>query len=293
MAVTAGEGYNTMSWLFGSKNNTTTETNTGEQPYITEAAAPLAGALGNAYGQPYQPYQGPRIAELTPDQLNAMQQTRDMGGISQLGYNEAMDYTRGAAGPISAGEIQHYIDPYIGDVADRTAEAMRRQNSIDAQQWRDQMVGAGGWGGFGGRLAIQEAENARTLQDQMGSMYANMYSNAWNTGLGAAQSDRGRALNVGNQLGNQVTGRQSAAYRDIAALGAVGDTAQGQIQKNYDLAYGDFKAQRDYPKQQLSDMADVIARLRAPSSGTRSATAPKEGFFNQIVGGLGSLATLW
>jgi hypothetical protein len=276
-----------MSWLFGS-NAPAVQSTTGEE-YLQQPSQQVAGALPGVMGQPYQPYQGPRIAALTPDQLAAQEQTRQMGGIAGIGMGEAMDLTRGAAGAVTQGDIGRYMDPYMQQVADKTAEEMRRQSEIAAQGYRTDATLAGAWGG--GRHAIMESENERNLQDAISRMYAGQYSQAWGQGLGAAEREKARGMAGGQQLGQQVGQQQTTGYRDIAALGGVGEQIQGQQQRNLDLAYQDFLRQGDYPREQLSNYADILAKLRTPGAGQQSTTQPKEGWANTIVGGIAALGS--
>jgi len=269
-----------MSFLWGS-SAPGVQQNTGEE-YLQNPSQRTSDQAWYYANQPYQPYGGPRNAEFSQDQLDAFEATRQQQGIAGLGYNEAMDMTRGAAGPISGDEINYYMNPYMGAVADQTAEEMQRRYEMQRGDMRSDAAMTGAFGG--GRHAMEEAEMSRNNERGISDMYTTQYSNAWNMGLGAAQADRARMMGAGQQLGQQYTDQQAVQYNDISHLGRVGEAQQDQTQRNYDTAYGDWESQRDWGKRQMDYMADIIAKLRAPGAGTQYQYQPKDGMFNQFAG---------
>lgn len=279
-----------MSFLFGGKR---TGTSTGSQQYPEYIRGPseqIVAGLGNLMAQPYQAYDGPRIAELTPDQLQAMQMTRDQAGIAGLQMNEAMDMTQYGAGAVTDAQRDQYINPYISGIADNTAREMRRSQDILNNQYG---AGAAVSDAFGGaRHGILEAEGERNLQRNMMDMYNQQYGDAWRFGQETAERARNRMMAGGQQFGAQAGVGQQMGYQDAGAMMGIGSLQQGQTQRNLDLARSDWQAQQQYPYEQLGYATDTIAALRGGAGTTSSTTtAPKQGYANSLLGlGIGALS---
>lgn len=81
---------------------------------------------------------------------------------------------------------------------------------------------------------------------------------------------------------------------DAASLEAVGTTQQNQNQRNLDLAYQDFQQQRDYPRQQLDWLSNIIRGIpnsAIPTSTTSSQTGPSQVYQPSPLAQVGSLLT--
>jgi len=140
--------------------------------------------------------------------------------------------------------------------------------------------------GYGQALGASQADLTRQLQagSQLGTLgtnqanIANQYSqNLANIGqsLGTfGQSDLQRQLDAAKGQGALAEVYNTNALRNIAAQEAVGNTQQAQQQKNLDIAYQDFVAQRDNPQQMASFMNNIIRGLQIPAQTTTQGTGP-------------------
>jgi hypothetical protein len=69
--------------------------------------------------------------------------------------------------------------------------------------------------------------------------------------------------------------QQQLGFQDASMLDTVGAQQQGQQQKAMDLAYNDFLQQRDYQKNQLSYLSDIIRGMPVSQTGyTTSSSVP-------------------
>jgi hypothetical protein len=90
-------------------------------------------------------------------------------------------------------------------------------------------------------------------------------------------ADLARQLQAGTQLGGLASLGQSMNYKDLAALDTVGQQRQGMNQANLDLANKDFENQKNYPKEQINWLSNVLRGQQMPSIQTIAQTAPLGG----------------
>lgn len=284
-------------------------------------------AKANQVGaQAYQPYSGPRIAALNSDQQKAEEMTRSSVGIYQPWLAQAGALTQ-AAGAINApgaaqpymdqaakrlpGNVQEYMDPYVGNVIDRAKlEANRNFEEKIQPRLNNQFTSAGQ---YGSSAHMREADRAaRDLTEGLQSTSLGALSQAYQQASGQFQTDQGRQAQLASTAGNLAAaqantgleaGRQSAALgeasqalgmKDAGALSAIGAEQQQQQQRNLDLAYGDFQAQRDFPKQNVDWLSQVIRGMPQQTTTTKTETGlppPGTTYGPSTVESIGSLIT--
>lgn len=223
-----------------------------------QALRTVAGQGASIAGAPYQGYAGPRIADLTADQLNAQQMQRDIAaGVTpnQGALASAVQYGLSGFDP---EQINKYMSPYTKNVVDE----MRRVSNLNLMQSTLPQVNTtfAGAGQFGStrnadftNQAIQN-ENYNLLGQQ-----AKALESGYNSAL-----DEYRTWHQ-NSLANAADAASMGATASNN-LNAVGTQNQQQTQRSYDLAYGDFKNQRDYPAQQLSWYSDLVNGQKMPAA---------------------------
>jgi len=334
----------------------------------------LIGRANMAAGEPYQAYEGPRIAGFSPDQLAGFESARGnveswQPGIGRAGelYDEAGNkdltgvadpYLQGAAGNFAGtgslnplnqaapflqqgvrgfpASVNEYMDPYIGNVLNRQAELSNRnlvENSLPALQ--DAFVGSGSFGGDRmmdlGVRTIRDTSEALQSQ-QLGALSAaygqagNLYgadAGRWMEGanlagnLTTAQGQLGLGagtglLNVGRNYGD-LTGAEGdlalragegygalgeatseMGWRDAAGLEAIGAQQRGLDQQSLDLAYSDFEEQRDFPRDSVDWMSQIIHGM-PPQGGTvsTSSTGPANVYGPSPLAQLASGYSIW
>ena len=164
----------------------------------------------------------------------------------------------------------------IGQMAQRNLS----ENIIP--QIQNQFIGGGSFGGSRSGVAMGKAMrdiSADTLAQQTSAL-ASGYNQAITQSqadlnrqaqlaqlTGAiSQADLTRQTQLGQQYGALGALSQSLGLNEAAALEAVGGTQQQQNQRNLDLAYQDFAAQRDYPRDQIAFLNNAIRGLAIPTS---------------------------
>lgn len=196
-------------------SQTVTQTNLPEyaQPYFENL---LDRGQAESY-RSYTPYGGERIAELSPEQMQAygqigsMQtptqygQATDFANAAGIGSLTSGQYTPGsffapntAAGQTAtgaftdAGMAEQYMSPYVRNVLDvQKLEALR-----DAQKSQlAQNLAAPRQGTYGGaRQLLATTERERGLASQMAGIEATGMQNAYENAQKAFQADQARSL---------------------------------------------------------------------------------------------------
>ncbi len=290
-------------------NQTVTQTSIPDyaKPYV-ERMLGKAEAVSN---QPYQAYGGERIAGFSPMQQQAFRGVQNLQPAQQLGSATQMAGLAGL-GSMQAGQnyqnmatnpnaVQQYMSPYIQNALNPQMFEAQRQSDIMGQKNAAQAVGAGAFGGS--RFGLQEAERQRNLGQNLSNIYGTGMQNAFQNAQQAQQfgstlglQGLGQGLQAAGQLG-QLGQAQFGQQKDILnALSTAGGQQQGLEQQRLSQQYQDFLNQRNYPKEQLSYMSDMLRGLplsqqsqtgyqQAPSLLTQAAgaglTAKGLGLFNE------------
>lgn len=306
------------------------------RPYV-EATLGKAQALSET---PYQTYAGQRVAGATPMMAQAFQRaanqqvapqigqaTQVAGQIApeafrygalgtgigaqgvqaaQQGFGAGQAYQTAATSP---ADIQAYMSPYMQNVVDYQKQQAIRDFQKAAPTMQAQAVGQGAFGG--NRLALQQAEANRALQNQLAGIQATGTQSAFdkaqqaqqfraNLGLQGLQAGY-QGLGVGLQgVGTGLQGL-GAAGQAASTLGALGQTQFGQEtaitdailrsgmlqqamqQKELDVPYQDFLAQQNYPYKQLGFMSDMFRGLPLSQTSQSIYQAPPS-MLSQVAG---------
>lgn len=295
----------------------------------TQGMANKANAVG---AEPYQAYGGPRVAGFTGDQQNAFSMTRNSVGDWKPQFDAGGNAISGAMGlnPLSAasgymgqasgtwnnaGTVASYMNPYTQQVNDAlAAQAGRNLNSYLLPQVNDTFTRAGQFGSAGQARAV--GNTLENLQSQLLEQQSQNLQSGYNSAASNFQSDQSRLAGLGQVAGNLTSAQQqnlgnlgynsgvlaqigqASSLKDAAAMEGIGAEQQALTQKNLDTAYGDFLDQRNYPKDQLGFMSNIIRGVPygTQTSGTTTTTAPYQGTMSasplaQIASaGLGALS---
>lgn len=271
----------------------------------TQGLISKANAIASA---PYQRYGLPRIAEATPFQQYAYQQTPEVAMSFQPILNQGVGMTQAAgqgsalsqASPyLSAASartpdvISSYMNPYTSSVVDRIGELSKRQLSENViPTIQSQFIGGGTFGGSRSGEALgrsmrdlQESTMAQQSQalergyTQAGQQaiadQARMAQLGQLTGVLSSQ-DLARQLQAGEQLGRQGALQQSLGLAGLGAIEGVGQQQQSQRQRSLDLAYQDFLAQRDYDREQIAFLNNAIRGLQMPTRSYTETVGPAD-----------------
>lgn len=293
--------------------------------FMSDYTQGLISRANAVAAEPYQQYGGPRVAGFTPDTQNAFNQTRQAANAYQGPLAQALGLTSQAVEPgqggLSAaqpymsqasqnfpGAAQQYMDPYIGNVIDRSTQLANRNYNENILPGLTSKFTANGQ--YGSSAMAREANRgARDVTEGLQSNAAAQLADAYNTAGTQFNQDQSRQLGLGQlagQLGGQQQGAllqagaqqaalgqqaQSLGLQGAAAMDTIGQEQQAQNQRSLDTAYGDFQNQTNYPRQTIDWMSSVIRGLPAPVSTQTSATGPANIYQPSPLSQLGSLGT--
>lgn len=257
----------------------------------TQALIARANAVA---GEGYQAYQGPRVAGFTDDQTNAFDVIRNNIGNWNDEFDASKTATSGAltqsmpyfsqAAQTLPGQVDKYMDPYVQNVIDRSKlEANRNWQENIMPGIEGRFITSGQSGSSGHQDMLQKA--GRDVTEGLNSQAMAALSDAYKTAGSQYQTDAQRLAGIGQnvgqlglQTGSQLSGlaqlQQQMAGRDASSLSMVGDAQQQQVQRNLDTAYGDFQAQRDYPRQNVDWMSSIIRGIPYDRSTSTTSTGP-------------------
>jgi hypothetical protein len=272
------------------------------RPYV-ENMLGKTEALTDINQNPYQTYQGQRIAEFSPLQQQAFGNTANMQVAPQVGQASGLAGMSGL-GALGAGRqyaqqatnpyaTQAYMSPYMQNAVNvQKQEALR-----DAQKNNIGMnLASARQGTYGGaRQLLGEQERNRNLQTQLGNIQATGTQNAFQAAQQAQQfgaglglqgyGQAGQAAATLGQLGQNQYGQQMGINQAQQQVGAI---QQAQAQQGLDTAYQDFLKQKNYPYQQLAFMSDMARGLPLSQTSQAMYAAPPNAASQ--LGGLGMSA---
>jgi len=237
--------------------------------------------------EPFQRYEGQRLAEVSPQQQTAYQGVEEMVG----GYKPYI----GTADVLTAQASQQSTDPtavasrmspYQQSVVDiQKREALRDANKLQ-QQIGAAATGAGAYGGS--RQALQETELARQTGQRLADIQAVGSQQAYQQAMNQLSADRAASLAAGQQFAGLGAQQQQLGLAGLGALETVGGTQQAQKQKALDIGYEDFARETTYPQQQLQEMSSLLRGFNLPvSTYTTSQTQQAPATFGQQAANLG------
>jgi hypothetical protein len=281
----------------------------------------LIGKANAISAEPYQKYNYPRVAGFNNLQSQAFAETPGVAKSYEPTLSQAMDYTKAggygsslnAASPYLSqasntvpNVISDYMNPYSSSVVDRIGSLAQRQlseNIIPTIQ--NQFIGGGSFGGSRSGEALGKA--MRDLQESTMAQQSQTLERGYTQAGQMAQADQARLaqlgqisgalsnqdyarqLQAGDQLGRQAGLQQSLGLNALGAIEGVGAQQQNQAQRGLDLAYQDFLAQRDYPRDQIAFLNNAIRGLQIPTRTTEEKIGPAQTY---VPGALSQAAQL-
>jgi hypothetical protein len=277
------------------QSQTVTQTNLPEyaRPYFENI---LNRAQAESY-RPYTPYEGQRVAEFSPGQTAAQQETLGMQTPGQFApatagtqFGTATGLGAGMAGLGAAfTDPTQMMSPFMQNVVD----VQKREAITDAQKTQlGANLAAARQGTYGGaRQLLAQTERERALGQQLGDIQARGLQSAFD-----AASQRGmqlgqlgmQGLQTGltgaQQLGQLGTQQQQTDLQRIQAQAAAGAEQRQLQQQRLDTAYADFLRQRDFPMEQLSYYSNILRGIPVQLGSTQTTYAQPPSFASQAAG---------
>lgn len=216
--------------------------------FYTDYAQQILANQAAVAGQPYQTYQGPRVAEFAPAEQQGFALTGQAAGAYQPSLTKATTATEGAmnapgaynvaqpwlekAGASTVANIGQYMNPYTENVVNRIGELGQRNLSEKLLPALTSKYISAGQLGFGPRGAVAPSsgmmtDTARALRDVNADVLAQQ-ADALQKGYGEAAAlsaaDLSRYGTLGQYAGNlantQIT-QQLAGAEQLASLGGL------------------------------------------------------------------------
>jgi len=260
------------------------------------------------------PYEGQRVASMSPGQLGTIGAIANNYAMSQPAYAYAQQMAAQAggyqpqqvqAGNISQTSLDPYMNPYTQSVLQTSLDALNTQRQTGLNQASDAAIRARAFGGS--RQAIQEGVVNAAAQQQAGQLAANLMSQNYAQAQAAAQSDIMRQMQAQqlNQAagisgaglgisGAQALGGLAGAGQQNFLQGAAGSLAaqsaiQQQQQSELDAAMAAYREQQQFPLQQLQIPLQALGITPYGQSSTQTGPGPSG---NGLMTGLGAAASI-
>jgi hypothetical protein len=276
-----------------SQPSNTSQSQTSEfpdelKPYIKDVLSKSQAIQEKRESEGYIPYEGPQIAEFTPEQEQAFTGIQGMVGKGQEYFDPSAQLAASSARAPTDQEISGYMSPYMQQVVDIQKREAERQGDVAQQGIATQAVGAGGFGGS--RMAILEAEQNRNLQTQLGDIQARGTAAAYEDAQARLAAQRQRELAGSAQFMNLGTTAPQQQLKELTAVEAIGAQKQAQSQQALNIAKDQFGQEQTFPEQTLQQYQSVIRGFPlAPSTYTNTQTVTPAPSYLQQAAGLGGL----
>jgi hypothetical protein len=266
------------------------------RPFITDILEESQAVKERRMEEGYVPFEGPRIAEFTPEQQQAFSGVKGLVGAGEQYFDPAARLTAASAiAPTRTEEVQQYMSPYIQNVIDIQTREAQRKADVEKQQLAAEAVGAGGY--RSSRGDILEAERQRNLQQQLGDIQARGLAAAYEDAQRRMAEQRQRELGAGAQFGQLGVAAPSQTMKELQGLEAVGAQQQAQQQQALNIAQQEYEIARTFPERTLQDYSSIIRGFAAPipasTTSTTQTTTPPPSFLQQAgtLAGLGLAAS--
>lgn len=263
------------------------------------------------------PYEGQRVAAMSPAQLATIQGITANAGMAQPAYAYAQQMAANygnyqpqqvTAAQLSEADLSPYMNPYTQNVIDTSLSALNTQRMMGLNQASDAAARAKAFGGS--RQAIQEGVVNASAQQQAGQLAANLYNQNFMQAQAAASGDIQRQMMAqqlnqaaglqGAQLGlsgagllGQLAGAGQQSYLTGMGAALAGQTAiQQQQQAELDAARQYYAEQQQFPLQQLQIPLQALGITPYGQSSTQTGPGPSSNPLMTALGAGSSLASI-
>ena len=243
----------------------------------------------NVAQKPFQQYGGEFVAPINQQQQAGFQNINQAATSAQPYYQGAAGMTLAGSqgvGPLTGGQINQYMSPYLNSVVGTTLQNLGQEQAIQRQGQIGDAIKAGAFGGDRSGLA------AANLARQQGLAYGKTAADLLNTGYGqavqTAQGQQGvqaqdltRLMQGGAQLGGLGAAQQQAALQGAQAQVGAGTLAQQTEQADRTARYQQFLQERGYDFQVAQFLANIAMGTGALSGSTTTTTQPQSLFSDE------------
>ena len=262
------------------------------KPYYSDILSKAQALYDKRTEEGFVPYEGPTIAQFTPEQEQAFTGIAGLQGQVAPKFAEAERITKEAIAPITGEQIQEAMSPYqqaVVDIEKREAQKAFEQNVLP--QVRAAQVASGSFGGTRGTLLESQslADQARLLSDiqTRGSQAAFQDARA------ALDAQRTREGQGATQLANIAPQALRTGLAELGAQQSVGESRQQQTQTALDEAYRQFLQEREQPYTNMQKYQAVVTGAPLTTTQFASPPPPTPSLGQQLIGGLAGIGSLY
>lgn len=290
--------------IYGSKGTS----GSSNPAYIDEAGKDVYNRGVAVASQPYNPYTGQKVADLSTNQQKAGSLANAQVGRFDNTYGDINDYLKQSgqaygqtydpnsvnvsnvgtsANPqgISTNrfdqyDISGYIDPYVKSVLDPQIADIREEGAIDTNKMNARAANSGNFGGS--RQALMDDLLKRRNDKRVDTATNTAYSQAFNKAGDLFSSDEARGLAAqgkqadvyGQDIRNQLEASLANQDKDIS----LGKYNEDNLSKAFDTNYGIF--------------SDDATRSKNAASGLDSLVGTQSSVTNNILNALQSTGAI-
>jgi len=271
---------------------TTTEIPKQLAPYYTDILSKAQALYNKRVDEGYKPYEGPTIAQYTPEQEATFAGIAGLQGQVAPKFAEAEQMTRDAAGAITGEQLQEAMSPYqqaVTDIEKRESQKAFEQNVLP--KLRAAQVAQGSFGGTRGTLL--EAQALGDQQRMLGDIQAKGSAAAFKDARAALEAERLRQGQGATQLANLAPASLSNQLKELGAQQTVGETKQRQAQTALDEAYRQFQLEKQEPYDAMSKYQSVVTGAPLGSTQYAQPAPPPPSLGQTLLGGATTAAGLY
>jgi hypothetical protein len=276
----------------GAQPITTTEIPTELKPYYTDILGKAQALYNKRVEEGYKPYEGPTIAQFTPEQQATFTGIAGLQGQVAPKFAEAEQLTRDAAAQITGAQIQEAMSPYqqaVTDIEKRESQKAFEQNVLP--KIRAAQVAQGSFGGTRGTLL--EAQALADQQRGLADIQAKGSAAAFQDARAALEAERTRMGQGATQLANIAPTALKTGLAELGAQQTVGETKQRQAQTALDEAYRQFLQEKQEPYEAMQKYQAVVTGAPLTTTQFAQPAPPGPSLGQTLIGGLGTAAGLY
>jgi len=262
------------------------------KPYVTEIMESAQTQFKDNMASGYVPYTGKTTADLTPEEVQAMERVSGLAGVVDPYISEAEDIYRTGAREFTGEEAQRLMSPYQQAVTDIELRKAREnfEGNVMPRFEADAISRGGGPGGLGTRAGIESAELQRGQTQLLADIQAQGSNKAYQDAKGIFGDQLNRERQMAGDLGRTGSALFQSGLAEAGALEGVGSTKRGIAQNLLDESLYKFKEEEAYPQSELAKYSGTIYGnpvLGTPNFNRSTSGTPYQPSTGQNLLGLG------
>lgn len=244
---------------------TGSDTQTQTPLWLQQYNANLASAATNLAGQAYSPFPGPQVAAPSAATQQSWNMATGNVGDYQGALTNAMNLTGEASQPVTASQINNYMNPFESTVlGGLQSQANQQLTQNILPQVQDRFVSAGQ---SRSPQEMQATNNAVQANDTaLYQAQAGALGQGYQGALGAALQEQGVQQATGAQYGQLGALQQQLGAADVGQVAAAGQAQDTTNQANINAALNNYYAQQQWPYQNLAFASNIIRGQNVPSN---------------------------